>query len=108
MKYQEAVDLGLEEYIPDKPCARGHQLRKVVGRFCIECKEFTDNRYKHDPVKKEKAAKWQKAYRKKQGDAYRKYIKDYMTEYRKTDKHKAWVKNYYDTNISPKAKPTSE
>jgi hypothetical protein len=31
-----------------------------------------------------------------------------MTEYRKTDKHKAWVKNYYDTNISPKAKPKSE
>ena len=36
MKYQEAVDLGLDTYVPDNPCVRGHYHRKVKGSYCVE------------------------------------------------------------------------
>jgi len=104
MKYKEAVDLGLDTYQPDNPCARGHYHRKVKGRYCVECKKLTDERYKKDPTKKAEQAKWQREYRAKRGDAHREYITKYMQEYRKTEKHKAWRKKYYDEVASPKAK----
>lgn len=104
MKYQEALDLGLEVYVPDKPCERGHYNRKVKGRFCIDCKKLTDERYKNDPEQKARSAAWQKAYRKEKGDEYREYIKSYMQEYRKTDKHAEWRKKYYDEVSGPRAK----
>ena len=31
MKYQEAVDLGLDTYVPDNPCERGHYHRIVLN-----------------------------------------------------------------------------
>jgi len=104
MKYKEAVELGLESYVPDNPCERGHYNRKVKGRYCIDCKKFTDERYKNDPDRKARSAAWQKAYRKEQGDEYRAYITNYMREYRKTEKHKAWRKKHYEEVSSPAAK----
>lgn len=104
MKIKEAVKLGLETYVPDKPCARGHSLRKVKGRFCIDCKKITDGRYKNDPEQKARAAAWQKEYRREKGDEYRTYIREYMQEYRKTDKHTEWRKKHYDEVVGPKSK----
>ena len=104
MKYQEAVELGLDSYVPDNPCSRGHYNRKVKGRYCIECKAVSDEKYSKSPQKKAKAAAWQKAYRARQGDEYREYIREYMKEYRKTEKHKVWRKKHYDEIAGPASK----
>jgi len=104
MKYQEAVDLGLDTYVPDNPCERGHYHRKVKGRYCVECKKITDELYRNDPLRKAKLAEKQREYRASKGDEYRKYITEYMREYRKTERHKEWRKKYYDEVASPSAK----
>lgn len=47
-----AQEQGLKTYVPEKPCARGHQLRKTSDGNCVECKRLGDRRRYHaDPIK---------------------------------------------------------
>jgi hypothetical protein len=38
MKFDEAMNLGLKRYMPDKPCMRGHIAQRILpNNACVEC-----------------------------------------------------------------------
>jgi hypothetical protein len=49
---EEAIQRGDKYYVPEKPCLRGHFLRKANSGECIKCKNITErNRYAKEPEK---------------------------------------------------------
>jgi len=90
MTRDEAKALGLTEYVPDKPCRRGHWHRNTKGGYCIPCYKESVKKYNAKPEVKKYHAEKQKKRRAEQGDKYREYINAYMREYNKTEKGKAY------------------
>lgn len=66
---EKARVLGLETFVPSKPCRRGHSLRRTCNGVCIECHrewKYSNPNYTYDYYQKnknklrEKSLKWKR------------------------------------------------
>ena len=92
MHRKEATELGLDSYVPDKPCKRGHWHRKTSTGACIPCEKMTSKRWMK--ANREYLRVKQQDYRDKRGDEHKKYIRDYMRKYYHTEKYKTYIREY--------------
>lgn len=94
MHKDEATELGLTSYVPDKPCRRGHWHRRTSTGACIPCQKMTSKKWMKE--NREHLRVKQQEYRDKNGDDYKKYIREYMRKYYTTEKYKIYIREYRD------------